>query len=427
MPLKRLYVYLVGSALAGAVVVPHAAALDVRTAISKALAADPRLPAGDLEVEAAHGGVVQAGKHPNPDATLEVENFGGTGDYSGFGSSEVTLGVQQKFERGGKRRARIDAALGKEDVANAEISILRREISAQTRIDFVRVLGAIATIDMLSRSVKRLEALVPQLEKRVEAGGSLKADLARGRLAAGRARVALEKSRLDLKAAKAQLVANWSGSLSEANEISGQLRHNGHKAVAVSELLPYLDQHPAIRSWDAVYAARSGDVGVQSSLAVPDVTLGAGVRRLSERDDVAFLITGAIPLPIHDRNEGNIQSSYARLEKVRFEREAARRALQRRLIEAHGEMEAECLESQRLFEIVVPQGRTAADEVRGGFEQGRLTVKDVLDGYAAQLDVETLQIEADTRCHTAAAKVETLIARRPWQTGWEPVGKGSEE
>jgi cobalt-zinc-cadmium efflux system outer membrane protein len=427
MPYRRHYIFCCGLALASGLAAFPARALDLQTAIGRALASDPRLPAGDLEVEAARGGVVQAGKRPNPEASVEFENFGGSGEFSGFGSSEVTLGVQQKFERGGKRAARVEAALGKEDVANAEIAILRREIIAQTKIDFVKALSAIATVETMTRTVKRLESLVPQLEQRVAAGGSLKADLARGKLAAGRARVALEKARIDLKSAKSQLVANWSGSLGDAATLSGKLRHNGHKAMAVAELLPLLNRHPAIRSWDAVYAERSGDVSVQSSLAVPDVTLGAGVRRFSDTDDTAFVITGAIPLPVHDRNEGNIASSHARLEKVRFEREAAMRALKRRLIEAHGEMEAECAESQRLYEVVVPQGQTAASDVQSSFDQGRLTVKDLLDGYGAQLEVETLQIEADTRCHTAAAKVETLVARKPWQTGWEPVSEGSGE
>lgn len=427
MPNKRLStIYLIALAC-GAGLSAHAHAIDLETAIGKALAADPRLPAQDLEVDAARGGTIQAGKHPNPEASVELENFGGSGEFSGFGNSEVTLGVQQKFERGGKRAARIEEALAKEDVATAEIAILRREIIGQTKIDYASVLSQMAIIDTLTRSVKRLDALVPQLEKRVEAGGSLKADLARGKLAVGRARVALEKTRLDLKAAKMQLVSNWRGSLSEANRVAGQLRHNGHKVVAVSELLPLLNRHPAIRSWDAVYAERSGSVKVQHSLAVPDVTLGAGVRRASETDDVGFVITGSVPLPIHDRNEGNIHSSYARLDKVRFEREAALRTLRRRLIEAHGELEAECLEAQRLTESVASQARTASDDVKSAFDQGRLTVKDLLDAYGAQVEVETLQVEADTRCHTAAVKVETLVARKPWQTGWEPVSEGSQE
>jgi cobalt-zinc-cadmium efflux system outer membrane protein len=422
---RRRSAPLSGGLLLAVLAVAPAQALDVQTAISKAIAADPRLTAGGLDVEAAHGAVVQAGKHPNPEASIEVENFAGSGDFSGFEASEVTLGVQQKFERGGKRSARLLEAYGKEDVANAQFAILRREVAAQTRIDFVAVLAGMATVDLLARSVKRLEALVPQLEKRLAAGASLKADVARGQLAAGRARVGLEKARSQVRGLKQQLVANWNGSLSDADSISGQLRHNGHRSLPLAELLPLLDRHPAIRAWDAVWAERSGNVSVQHSLAVPDVTVGAGVRRLGESDDVAFVFTGSIPLPIHDRNEGNIITSQAQLDKVRFEREAARRALKRKLIEAHGELQAECLESQKLFDAVVPAGRVAADDIVNTFEQGRLTAKDVLDGYSALLDVEQLQIEADARCHAAEVKVETLVARKPWVNGWEPTATRS--
>lgn len=396
-------------------------ALDLQDAVRKSLAADPRLPAGELEVEAAHGGVIQAGKHPNPEASFEAENFAGSGDFSGFESAELTLGVQQKFERGGKRAARLQAAYGKQDVAAAQIAVLRRDIIAQTKIDYVAVLGAMATADLLAGSTKRLEGLLPELEKRLAAGGSLRADVARGKLATGRARVALEKARSNLRALKQQLVSNWAGSLAEAEPVQGQLHHNGHKVAALGELLPLLESHPAIAAWDAVLAERAGNVSVQYSLAVPDVTLGAGVRRFSDSDDVAMVVRGAIPLPIHDRNEGNIISSEALFAKVRFERETALRTLRRQLIDAHGEMTAECLESERLAQAVVPQGRSASEDVKNGFDQGRLTVKDLLDAYAAQLEVETLQIEADTRCHTAAAKVETLVLRNPWITGWEPT------
>lgn len=405
---------------------PAAAALDEATAIRKALAADPRLVAGGLEAEAARGEVVQAGRRPNPEASVELENFGGSGDFGGFGNSEVTVGVQQKFERGGKRSARLEAARGQEDVANAQIAILRREIVAQTKIDFGHVMGARAKVRVLSRAAVQLQALVPKLERRVSAGGAFRADLARGRLAAGRAQVALDKARVDLKTAKRQLVSNWGGHVREAEIIEGRLHQDGGQVLGVNSLMPLIDRHPAILSWDAVWAARAGNVSVQQSLAVPDVTLGAGVRRFSERDDVAFLITGAISLPVHDRNEGNIAASSARLEAVQFERAAARRTLRRRLISVHGEMEAECLEARRLADVVVPQGRGAAKDIQNGFEQGRLSVKDLLDGYSAALETEQELIEADTRCHAAAAKVETLTGRRPWQSGWEPVVEGFE-
>lgn len=406
---------------AGTVLAMPASALDVRTAISKALSADPRLSAADLDIEAARGGVIQAGKRPNPEFMAELENFAGSNDYSGFESSEVTLGIQQKFERGGKRQARLEEAYGKQDVASAQVAIVRREVAAQTKMDFVAVLSGLATVEALSRSVKRLEKLVPLLEKRLEAGASPKADVARGKLAVAQGKVALEKARSSLRSAKQRLVANWNGNVSEADAVRGSLKHDGHRAIAFAELQPLLDRHPAIRAWDAVWAERSGSVSVQYAQAVPDLTLGAGVRRFSDTDDVAVVVSGSIPIPVHDRNEGNIIASEAQLNKVQHEREAARRGLKRNLVEAHGELLTECLESEKLARTVVPLARTAADDVDQGFEQGRLTARDVLDSSNAILEAEQLQVEADTRCHAAEVKVEALVARKPWLNGWEPT------
>ncbi len=68
----------------------------------------------------------------------------------------------------------------------------------------------------------------------------------------------------------------------------------------------------------------------------------------------------------------------------------------------------------------MPVAVRARDDVRQSFEQGRLGVKDLLDINRDLYEVEVAQLEADVRCHAAAAKVETLAARRPF-AGWDAV------
>lgn len=396
------------------------ATLDLSQAIRRALDADPRMVGAQLEIEATRGGVIQAAKRPNPELSVEIEDFLGSGDYRGFEKASVTISVQQRFERGGKRDARIAAAQGKEDVAAAEVAVTMREIITQTKIDFIAVLGAIQKLDLLTRSGRRFDELVPLLRRRVEMGASPPADIARGELSAGKARVMTEKARIELQAVKRQLVSNWAGNLGDAAVISGRLRHNGHPTMALGNLLPGLEEHPAVRIWASVYSQREGELRLQRATASPDLTLGLGVRRIFETDDTAIRAGGSIPLPIRDRNEGSIIEAERRLAKVEFDRQAALRSLQRRVIEAHGELEASCLEARRLAEAVLPVARRARDDVQQSFEQGRLGVKDLLDINRDLYEAEVQQLEADVRCHAAAAKVETLAARRPF-AGWEAV------
>ena len=399
-----------------------ASANDLATAIRKALAADPRIAAAHVEVEATQGAIVQAGKRPNPELQVELEDFLGTGEYRGFDKAVLTISLQQKFERGDKRGARLAVAFGKEEVANAEIAVVMREIITQTKIDYIQVLGAQQRIELLGRSTKRFEDLLPLLKRRVEAGASPPADLSRGELAIGKAKVAVDKARAELQAARRQLVSNWSGTLAEVASVPGRLRHNGHQLAALQGLLASLDDHPVIRAWSAVYAQREGELRLQRATAVPDLTASVGVKRIYDTDDTAFRIGGSMPLPIHDRNEGAIQEAERRLAKIEHEREAARRLLKRRIIDAYGELEVACVEARRLAEAAIPVARRAAENVQGGFDQGRLTVKELLDAVRDQYDVEVQQLEADIRCHAAAAKVETLaVNRKPFQHGWETV------
>ena len=399
-----------------------ATATDLVTAIRKALAADPRIAAAHAEVEATQGTVIQAGKRPNPELQVELEDFLGTGEYRGFDKAVLTISLQQKFERGDKRGARLAVAFGKEEVANAEIAVVMREIITQTKIDYIQVLGAQQRIELLGRSAKRFDDLLPLLKRRVEAGASPPADVSRGELAIGKVKVAVDKARAELVAARRQLASNWSGTLAEVASVSGRLRHNGHQLAALQGLLASLDDHPVIKAWSAVYSQREGELRLQRATAVPDLTASVGVKRIYDTDDTAFRIGGSMPLPIHDRNEGAIQEAERRLAKVEHEREAARRQLKRRIIDAYGELEVACVEARRLTEAAIPVARRASENVQSGFDQGRLTVKELLDAVRDQYDVEVQQLDADVRCHAAAAKVETLATnRKPFQHGWETV------
>ena len=70
----------------------------------------------------------------------------------------------------------------------------------------------------------------------------------------------------------------------------------------------------------------------------------------------------------------------------------------------------------------MPAARRAAENVQTGFEQGRISVKDLLDAHRDQYEIEVQQLDADIRCHAAAAKVETLATnRKPFQHGWDTV------
>lgn len=79
-------------------------------ALDEAAARSPAVVAADAEVAAAEARARQAGYRSNPELSLEVENFAGTGELRGLRSTETTLAVNQRLDLGGRRSARVSAA-----------------------------------------------------------------------------------------------------------------------------------------------------------------------------------------------------------------------------------------------------------------------------------------------------------------------------
>jgi len=74
--------------------------LTLDQALTRALEANPNLLAADLAVQANEAEARQATRRPNPELGMEWENLAGTGDLSGTGASEFSIGASQLFELG---------------------------------------------------------------------------------------------------------------------------------------------------------------------------------------------------------------------------------------------------------------------------------------------------------------------------------------
>src|SRR3546814_18445218 len=89
---------------------PLPTVLTLAQALEEAQARSPVLAAARADVEAARGRLRQAGFRFNPVLNVEVENFAGTGPYSGFNGTETTVSINQRLDLAGRRRARMTLA-----------------------------------------------------------------------------------------------------------------------------------------------------------------------------------------------------------------------------------------------------------------------------------------------------------------------------
>ena len=366
--------------------------------VAQADATAPRLAEARAAVSRAEGLALQASAFPNPTIGIDRENFSGTGPYSGSGVAETTATLGQTLELGGKRAARIG-------VGRAELDAARRR-EAQARTDFRfdlalayaeaeasdrRLILAEDTLAAAKQDAAIARAFVqagrePEL-RRLQAEASLQSALA-----------ALDEAQAARATAFSNLTA-LAGAATPFTSIPTSLLDQGASFFGRRSLDP--EHSVAILVAEAEREAAQRRVTLERRQAVPDLSVSVGVRRFSESDSTALVAGVSAPLPLFDRNKGNVRAARAdvnaaeaRLNAARLDAAAAVRSGTARIAAAEARLSA-ALEGERV-------AQEAYRLTRIGYEAGKIDLAELLN---------TRRALTDARAQSIAAAVERIGAQ----------------
>ncbi len=382
--------------------------LTLPTALQQAVAANPRLESADRTIGMADGRRQQANALPNPTIGFEVDNFA-PGSSNTVGGAETTLMLSQLVELGGKRDARVSAALGDYEAARWEREAARLELLSETTLAFVEAVAAQRRVQLLDRQAATLEKLVPLMQRRVEAGASSPSEVARLQAAVGMTRLERERARLALAIARRALASHMGRDLPDFTSVSGDFGRTVRPAP-LEALIKSMEDNPQLMRWTAIRAQRDGDLLVARLKPVPDVTASLGWRYYSESGESAVRLGVSMPIPVLDRNRGAIREAQENAQKAHAERAVNRLALIAVVGKAHDTANSQLQQLDLLRKTILPAARQAYATIEAGYGQGRFTLLEILDAYRAVADAELLEHEALANFHAAVATIEGLVA-----------------
>lgn len=281
-----------------------AAEVSLIDALAQGAQSSPRVAQARAQAQAAEARARQAGVSPNPEISLEVENFAGTGPYRDTRSAETTLALSQRIELGGKRSARMAVAGAERDFALIALKRAEADLGRDIRIAFAALRAAEDLAVLARENVAQAQALARSASLFVEVGRDpplrkLRADSLLADAKAEQARTFGE-----LLAAR-RLLADLIGSSDP--ELSANVGEDNIRPALLPPETPSLDEQLAASERDAARAR----IRVAKADGVPDVTASGGVRRINDGRETAFVAGFSIPLPIRDRNRGNIEAAGA--------------------------------------------------------------------------------------------------------------------
>lgn len=398
-------VLLASPALAGT---SHSKPLTLRAALSRALAASPRLTAAERDIGIATGQRIQAGLLINPEISYEQDNSFGSGAYRGTKSAETTLQISQLFELFGKRQARIAAGQAGIESAAIQRQAIRLQVLSETAIAFLNVLGLQRRIEILDEQVAALDRLTPLLQRRIDAGASSPAETGRAEVAAALVKADRERTRAALDSARRELAVLMGDTMAKFGAASGGLDVKGRPPTFQS-VVKAIDANPQLVRWTAVYAQRNAELLIARLKPYPDVRVAAGWRHYNSANDDAVRLTVSVPIPVFDQNQGNILSAQESLAKTRAERAANRNTLIVIAGRAYDSLQGSLRELSILRSNAIPKSRQASEAIFEGYGQGRFTLLEVLDAQATVAQAQLREQEALQNFHVAVATIEGLV------------------
>ena len=368
----------------------------------------PDVLQASLEARARDADTDQAGRRPNPQLFLEIEDFAGSGSLSGFNAVETSLGFSQLLELGGKRNARERAARSIAFVGNARCEAILRDTEVTAVLLYHRILAAQDFAELAQQSAELSDQLAETVDRRVEAGAAAPPERLRARADAAALNATALEAVAALETLRYELSRLWGQSSPDFEVL---LRSSGQADANLGHMI---ETHPEVRLAEAAEEASKTAQDAASTLAVPDITVSAGIRRFEESGDSALLAGISVSLPLFDRNRGAVRAAGLRAESERLNVVATTARLQSRFGEAKRRMTNARERLALLEETALPSARAAYEASLRGYSAGRFDLTTTLNARKELLDAGVAVIGARLALDEATIEYQNLTNTPPF-------------
>jgi len=363
--------------------------------------------------------LIQAGLRPNP--SLDVEH-GSDVFFANEGERRYNVSFSQPFELGGKRAKRIQVAKAHGEVIKAQIADTERQFATRVRLLFGEAVGAAAQLDQLEQIAKLNQEMVRIMKVRLDSGDAARVD-----------QHLLLATTNQLEAQRLQVESQLAGLLLDIKTVAGlppedrlllkrtrlpqEIGISQEAAVAMA-----LESRPDLRTARLREALAESEIELAKVQAVPNIT--ASARYTPERNIIEGLLDPvdrivdssklfsfgiSIPLPLLNRQQGDIAEAVSLRTRARSERLALEQTVRRDVLLAYQRWEA----TRRSLEVytrnVLPENQQSFQIVQLSYRLGESKLLDIISQQRLFLEAQSNVITSQKTYYAAWVELESAI------------------
>ena len=359
---------------------------------------------------------IQANVRPNPTLFTDWEYLplvppgNGLASYL-HDSTEGDIGLSYTFERGQKRQHRLQAAKDVTDVSRSTVHDNERTIAFGVAQLYINTQLAESTLDLAQQDLKSFESTVEISEHQFKAGGMSENDYLQIKLQ-------LVQFQQDVESAI----------LARAQSLSDLRQQLGYESVPaeydIADPLEYrpvvlkiedlqqkaIDNRPDLRATRQGVTAAKSQYELAKANGKQDVTLSGNYSHVNALSALTFSVS--VPLPIFDRNQGNIAQTHAAITQAQETQKGANGQVFTDVRDAYEAMTS----SDRVVKIFNGSAREDALKSRDiseyAYRRGAIALLDLLNAERNYRAIELAYRQAVASYTTALEQLRAAVGSR---------------
>lgn len=397
-----------GGVMASPGAADDAVTLNLQQAVTKALANNPGIEAARIDANIAKARSETLALGTPFRLQGEIENVGGSGEFSGFDASESTLSVAKTLETGDKRLWRQSLGDSRLELASIEIAAREAQVAAETSRRYVHLLQLQEASALSAESLAISTRTHDIVRKRVAVGRASEAEESSASVSLARTELESQRVGFEIVAAKTALSLLWGTTNPAFASVNGNL-YSMPEIPDYERLRERLGNNPAMLRISAQSLVHQAEQRVAMSSQSADVELSAGLRHLAASDDVAMVVGFSVPFGTKGRTAPLVRESDAGLARTSVDRDAQALELETSLRTLYQRLLAERNQAETLQSQVIPEAQRAVTFYERGFELGSYALLELTAAQERLVALRRDALDAATSFHLTMIEIESLL------------------
>ena len=385
-------------------------------AIELALRHNQNLLAARTTVQQNQAQEITANLHPNPTlfADWEYLPLFSPGSFSEnylHDLTEVDVGLSYLFERGNKRQHRVEAARDATAVTRSQVADNERTLGFQVASLFINVQLAESTLEIAQENLKSFQASVDLSETRYKSGAASENDYLKIQLQLLQFQTDVQQAQLARVQALSDLrqLAGYE-SVAPGYDVIGAFEYQPLPITLTALELKAVELRPDLRAAQLSVTSANSQHALAKANAKQDFTLSATYSHVNGLS--ASNIAVSVPLPIFDRNQGEIARTHFAISQAQHQQQAARGQVMTDVKDAYEGLQTNDRVLQRYRSGYLEVARKNRDISEYAYRRGAASLLDFLDAERSYRATQLAYRQTLAAYLTALEQVRQAVGTR---------------